>query len=53
MPSTFNKTVQKGDKGRDVKLAQEWLCYHGFSTAVDGVFGEKGTESNRNGAHVS
>src|SRR5437879_6069156 len=39
MPSDFSKTVQKGDKGRDVKLAQEWLCYHGLSTAVDGAFG--------------
>lgn len=40
MPSDdFRKAVQQGDKGRDVKLAQEWLCYHGCSTVVDGVFG--------------
>jgi putative peptidoglycan binding protein/CHAP domain-containing protein len=39
MPADFSKTVQKGDKGRDVKLAQEWLCYHGFSTVIDGAFG--------------
>ena len=40
MPSDdFRKAVQKGDQGREVKLAQEWLCYHGCSTVVDGVFG--------------
>jgi putative peptidoglycan binding protein len=40
MPSDdFRKVVQRGDKGRDVKLAQEWLCYHGCSTVVDGIFG--------------
>jgi peptidoglycan hydrolase-like protein with peptidoglycan-binding domain len=40
MPSDkFRKAVQQGDKGREVKLAQEWLCYHGCSTVVDGIFG--------------
>ena len=40
MPSDeFRKAVQQGDQGREVKLAQEWLCYHGCSTVVDGVFG--------------
>lgn len=40
MPSDdFRKAVQQGDQGREVELAQEWLCYHGCSTVVDGVFG--------------
>lgn len=40
MPSDdFRRAVQQGDQGREVKLAQEWLCYHGCSTVVDGVFG--------------
>ncbi len=39
MADTFKKTVQKGDRGKDVRLAQEWLSFHGFGTAVDGVFG--------------
>ena len=36
---TFNKSVRRGDRGKDVRLAQEWLTFHGFSTSVDGVFG--------------
>ena len=39
MPSGFANSVRKGDCGRDAKVAQEWLCYHGFATVVDGVFG--------------
>ena len=39
MPDGFANSVRKGDRGRDAKLAQEWLCYHSFSTTVDGVFG--------------
>jgi hypothetical protein len=43
MADTFRQTVQRGDRGKDVRLAQEWLSFHGFGTAVDGVFGP-GTE---------
>jgi hypothetical protein len=39
MADTFQKSVQRGDRGKDVRLAQEWLSFHGFGTAVDGVFG--------------
>ncbi len=35
----FTKIVKRGDKGRDVKLAQEWLSYHGFATVIDSEFG--------------
>jgi Putative peptidoglycan binding domain/CHAP domain len=35
----FTKTVKKGDKGFNVRLAQEWLSFHGFATSVDGEFG--------------
>ena len=35
----FNKFVKLGDRGRDVKLAQEWLTYHGFATTLDAEFG--------------
>ena len=39
MADTFKKTIRRGDRGKDVRLAQEWLSFHGFGTAVDGVFG--------------
>ena len=39
MPDTFNSTLRKGDRGKSVRLAQEWLSFHGFRTAIDGVFG--------------
>ena len=35
----FTRTVKKGDRGKDVKLAQEWLSYHSFGTAIDSDFG--------------
>ena len=35
----FTKTVKSGDRGRDVKLTQEWLNFHGFGTAIDAEFG--------------
>ncbi len=35
----FTKMVKTGDRGRDVKLAQEWLSFHGLGTAIDGDFG--------------
>lgn len=30
---------KKGDKGKDVKEVQEWLCYHEFGVAIDSDFG--------------
>lgn len=30
---------QKGDKGKRILMAQEWLCTHGIFTAIDGDFG--------------
>ncbi len=36
---TFGKSVKRGDRGKDVKLAQEWLSFHGFGTSIDGAFG--------------
>jgi hypothetical protein len=35
----FTRTVKRGDKNRDVRLAQEWLTYHGFGTGIDSEFG--------------
>jgi hypothetical protein len=32
-------TLSRGSLGPDVKRLQEWLCLHGFHTAVDGDFG--------------
>lgn len=48
MPAGFANSVRRGDSGRDAKLAQEWLCYHGFSTTVDGVFGVATEAATRN-----
>lgn len=31
--------LSRGSLGPDVKRLQEWLCLHGFHTAVDGEFG--------------
>lgn len=31
--------LSRGSLGQDVKRLQEWLCLHGFHTAVDGDFG--------------
>ncbi|MBN9661000.1 MAG: peptidoglycan-binding protein [Acidobacteria bacterium] len=39
MAESFSKTVRLGDRGRDVRLAQEWLTFHGFATSIDGGFG--------------
>ncbi len=39
MLETFSKPVGMGDKGSDVRLAQEWLTFHGFATAIDARFG--------------
>ena len=41
MPST----IRKGSQGSDVRLCQELLNEHGYSTVVDGVFGS-GTEKS-------
>lgn len=35
----LNKNYKKGDKGKKVRLIQEWLCLHGFNIAIDGDFG--------------
>jgi peptidoglycan hydrolase-like protein with peptidoglycan-binding domain len=35
----FTRTVKRGDKNRDVRLAQEWLTFHGFGTGIDSEFG--------------
>lgn len=32
-------TLSRGSRGPDVRRLQEWLCLHGFHTAVDGDFG--------------
>ena len=32
-------TLSMGSLGPDVKRLQEWLCLHGFHTAIDGDFG--------------
>lgn len=41
--TTFVKPLQLGsldqDGSIDVKRAQEWLCYNGFPTAIDGEYG--------------
>lgn len=39
MADTFSKVVRRGDRGRDVRLAQEWLTFHDFATTIDGGFG--------------
>ncbi|NIM89685.1 MAG: protein with peptidoglycan-binding domain protein [Candidatus Aminicenantes bacterium] len=35
----LDKNYKKGNKGKKVKLIQEWLCLHGFHVMVDGIFG--------------
>lgn len=35
----LDKNYRKGDKGRKVKLIQEWLCLRGFHVAIDKDFG--------------
>lgn len=37
--STFTSATRQGDRGPDVKLAQEWLNFHGFTTFIDSEFG--------------
>ena len=39
MSDAFDSTLRKGDRGKSVRLAQEWLSFHGFRTAIDGLFG--------------
>lgn len=31
--------LKKGNKGEEVKTAQEWLCLHGHNISIDGDFG--------------
>lgn len=35
----LDKNYEMGNKGKKVKLIQEWLCLHGIHIAVDGDFG--------------
>lgn len=39
-----DRSLSRGDRGRDVRVLQSWLTHLGFETSVDGVFG-RGTES--------
>ncbi|MEZ5401527.1 MAG: peptidoglycan-binding protein [Bryobacteraceae bacterium] len=43
MADQFSGQPKRGDRNKSVRLAQEWLTYHGFATGVDGDFGA-GTE---------
>lgn len=36
---TLDKNYKKGDKGKEVKKIQEWLCYHGYGLYIDSDFG--------------
>lgn len=38
------RTLRRGDRGRDVRVLQSWLTHLGFEASVDGVFGG-GTET--------
>jgi hypothetical protein len=31
--------IKRGASGKSVRLVQEWLCHHGFPTAIDSDFG--------------
>ena len=35
----LDKSYKKGNKGKKVKLIQEWFCLHGFNICIDGDFG--------------
>lgn len=36
---TLDKNYKKGDKGKEVKLIQEWLSLNGYGVCIDGDFG--------------
>jgi hypothetical protein len=36
---TFTGPCQRGDKGKAVRLIQEWLCLHGYFVKIDWDFG--------------
>jgi hypothetical protein len=36
---TLEKTLKRGERGKQVRLVQEWLCLHGVHTSIDGGFG--------------
>lgn len=36
---TFPGPSKQGDRGKAGKMAQEWLCLHGFNLRIDGSFG--------------
>ena len=40
-----DRTLDRGDRGHDVRVLQSWLTHLGVPTGVDGVFGS-GTERN-------
>jgi len=35
----LDKRYRLGDRGRTVRVIQEWLCLHGFLVTIDGEFG--------------
>lgn len=35
----LDKNYKKGDKGKEVKKIQEWLCYHGYGLYINSYFG--------------
>lgn len=35
----FDREYRRGDKGKKVKILQEWLSLHGHNLAIDGQFG--------------
>lgn len=35
----LDKNYKKGDRGKKVRLIQEWLCLHGLHILIDGIFG--------------
>jgi hypothetical protein len=36
---TLEKTLRRGDRGKQVRLIQEWVSLHGVHTSIDGGFG--------------
>lgn len=35
----LERSLQEGDRGRQVRLVQEWLCFHGYGLRMDGNYG--------------
>ncbi|MDQ3282086.1 MAG: peptidoglycan-binding protein [Acidobacteriota bacterium] len=36
---SIDKPIARGQRGRDVRVCQEWLCLNDQNVAIDGVFG--------------